>query len=142
MRILVSSVCKFWLSRKAVERARELVAAWAFPDHMPLVGEPEHFAADEDDPEQWEDTYALPDVVPRHDPVLLQIFDELGGSAMAGGRDGDEILCLTIPDDVTYYVDSYCAEWISEQHRRWSLDGPPGEPAGHPSFSLESKFVP
>lgn len=141
MRVLVSSICNFWMTRRAVERARELDAAWAFPDYMPLVGEAEHFAtgSEEDGEGHWEDTYSLPDAVPRHDPILLQVFDELGSEGMAGG-DGDEVFCLEIPDDVVYYVDSYCSEWISEQHRRWSVGGPSGEPAGHHAFSLESRF--
>lgn len=146
VRVLVSSRCNFWLSRKAVERARELDAAWAFPDHIPLVGEPEHFASDEDDLEQWEDTYALPPEVPRHDPALLQVFDELGSDGMVGGDRGSraEIHCLTIPDDVTYYVDSYCSEWIAEQHRCWQIgkdsDGL-GTDAGHLTFTIDSHFA-
>jgi hypothetical protein len=142
MRVLVSSICNFWMTRKAVERARELDAAWAFPDSMPLVGEPEHFASgdEEDKNERWEDTYSLPSQVPRHDPVLLQVFDELGSEGMAGG-DGDEIHCLEIPDDVAYYVGSYCSEWIAEQHREWTLHGDGEAPAGFPTFSLESRFV-
>lgn len=136
MRVLISSVCNFWLTREAVERARELDAAWAFPDHTPLVGEPEHFSSDEDDLKGWENQYALPSTVPRHDPALLQLHDELG-SDMSPDH---EVHCLTIPDDVTYYVASYCAEWIAEQHREWSAGQPPGNSAGTHAFSIDSKF--
>jgi len=139
MRVLISSVCNFWLTREAVERARELDAAWASPDHTALVGEPQHFSygSDEGDGE-WENRYGLSPSIPRHDPVLLQLYDELGN----GMSPDHEVECLTIPDDVTYFVGSYCAEWISEQHREWGAGQEPGSPAGSPAFSVDSKFVP
>lgn len=142
MRVLVSSVCNFWISRAAVERARELDAPWAFPDHMPLVGEPEHRSA-RIERDRWEDRYALPSTVPRHDPVLLQVFDELGNEKMVGqsSMGDDEIFCLEIPDDVTYYVGSYCAEWISEQHREWHAGNDGMTRGDWPAFSRESRFV-
>ena len=142
MRVLVSSICNFWISRKAVERARELDAAWAFPDHTPLVGEPEHFAAEDDDEERWEDVYSLPDTVPRHDPVLLQLYDELGQEMVGGDKVDGEVRCLEIPDDVTYYVGSYIGEWIAEQHREWFPDSPSsGVRGGRPAFNIDSRFT-
>ena len=145
MRVLISTCSSFWLSRKAVERARELDALWAFPDHTPLANEPEHHSYGEDEDEE-DETYTLPCEVPRHDPQLLQVFDEIGGTEMCGW-DGDEIVCLEIPDDVIYYVNSYCGEWVAEQHRVWGQDddvGVEGRPAGTPyyTFTKDSVFQP
>ena len=146
MRVLVSTCSSFWISRKAVERARELDAKWAFPDHLPLMDEPQHhsFGEEGDRVEGEDDQNPLPDEVPRHDPQLLQVFDELGGEAMSGW-DGDEIACLEIPDDVTYYVASYIGEWIAAQHRQWSLDTDMGgDSAGmmYYTFTKDSVFRP
>lgn len=140
MRVLVSSVCNFWLTRQAVERARELDAPWAFPDHTPLVGEPQHHTygdEDVDEEERWEDQYALPATVPRHDAILLQLYDELG-SEMSPDH---EVHCLSLPDDMTYYVASYCTEWVAEQHREWGAGQPPGQNAGTHAFTIDSRFV-
>jgi hypothetical protein len=151
MRVLFSTTSTLYLTRRAVERARELDAQWAFPDHMPLVGEKEHHTWGPDwrdcvhDPknvdehwygdeeaflqgiESW--AYHLPEEVPRHDPVLLQVYDELGGIEMEGTvveyaddcpeDEKERVQCVEIPDHVTYYVGSYCGEWIAEQHRVW-----------------------
>lgn len=139
MRVLISSVSSFWLSREAVLRARELDAKWAFPDYIGLLGEPECVLDEGDRPEG----YSLPTGLPRHDSVLLRVFDELGGQRMSGWEEDATIDCVETPDDVSYYVDSYCAEWISEQHRQWGIhDGGEGRPAGHPVFNLHSKFDP
>lgn len=176
MRVLFSTVCSMYLSREAVERARELDASWAFPDHMPLLGEKEHdtwgpdwrlyvhsestagsdWHGDEEMFLEYHDThYHLPEEVPRHDPVLLRVFDELGGVAMEGSvreyadscpeDEKDRICCVEIPDDVTYYVGSYVGEWIAEQHRVWDEEtGVEGHPAGTPyhAFTKDSVFRP
>lgn len=138
MRVLISSCSSFWLSRAAVLRARELDASWAFPDHMAIKGEPECWC--EGDPEEL---YSLPSEVPRHDPVLLQVYDELGPDAMAG-YPNEQICEVHVPDDVTYYVASYIGEWIAEEHRQWSRHGSyEGESAGAPyTFTKDSKFSP
>jgi len=176
MRVLFSTISSMYLSRAAVERARELDAQWAFPDHMPLLGEKEHHTwgpdwqihvhAEANENGHWHgdeelfleenDTYYnLPNEVPRHDPILLQVFDEIGGVAMEGsvveyapGTPDDEmdrILCVEIPDDVTYYVGSYVGEWIAEQHRVWDEDTEvEGRPAGTPghAFTKGDRFRP
>ena len=171
MRVLISSSSSFWLSREAVLRARELDAAWAFPDVIALVGEKEHHSfgpdwrelvhgaskkfhwhGDEEEFLRWEDChYSLPCEVPRHDPILLQVFDEMGGEAMEGStkeesedlppEHRDRIECIEVPDDVTYHIGSYCAEWVAEQHRVWESDADPeGRPAGTFCFDKDSKY--
>jgi hypothetical protein len=132
MHVLISSTCSFWISREAVLRARELDASWAFPDHIKLKGEPGSFLNERDRDEH----YSLDHRVPRHDPVLLQVFDELG-SKMSGWL-GEEIHCVEVPDDVSYFVGSYIAEWIAEAHRTWSEDGE--HRGGYPVFTKDSKF--
>lgn len=143
MRVLVSSVSSFWLSREAVLRARELDAPWAVPDHVPVLGETGCWL---DGSLETREMYPLPSDVPRHDPVLLQVFDELGGERMAG-YSNSTVECLDVPDDVTYFINSYVSEWVAEEHRTWSpCDTPGGRPAsagvGGASFTRDSVFVP
>ena len=136
MRVLISSSCSFWISREAVLRARELDASWAFPDHIRLKGEEGSWLNDRD---HHEEHYSLDHLVPRHDPLLLQVFDELGSKM--NGDAGYEIKCVDIPDDVEYFVGSYLGEWIAEAHRTWTDDtGSSGEPGGGPVFTKDSKF--
>ena len=140
MRVLISSCSSFWLSREAVLRARELDAVWAFTDQIAIKGEPDCWLTDERD---HDELYSLPDQLPRHDPILLQVFDELGGDAMAGW-DGEKIECVTVPDDLTYYIGSYIGEWVAEQHRVWYEDiGIEGKSAGEWGvFTKDSIFSP
>jgi len=144
MRVLISSCSSFWLSRKAVVRARELGAKWAAPKHLALTEEPEHFAYGKEKERDWEDYYTLPDELPRHDPILLQVYDELGGEEMFGGHweDRDRVNCVEVPDDVTYYIGSYTGEWVAEQHRVWEGRGDDGRFAGTFAFTKDSTFVP
>jgi len=134
MRVLISSSCSFWISREAVLRARELDASWAFPDHITIKGEEGCWL--NDDKYEREEHYSLDHLVPRHDPILLQVFEELG-SRMCG-EDGDEIHAIEIPDDVEYFVGSYLGEWIAEAHRMWTDDGESS--GGGPVFTRDSKF--
>jgi len=143
MRVLISSSTSFYLSKNAILRARELDALWAFPDHSPLVGEPQHYTSESPDPpDRWDHSYFLPDSVPRHDPILLQVFDEMGDE-MAPEEWGT-IQCVEVPDDVTYYIGSYLGEWVAEQHRVWHRDsGIEGCSAGEFSvFTKDSTFSP
>jgi len=96
---------------------------------MPLVDEPEHYAYG----------YSLSSDVPRHDPVLLQVFDELGSERMTG-PDLDGIDVVSVPDDVAYFIGSYVAEWVAEAHRTWSEQGE--HSGGYPIFTKDSKFSP
>lgn len=135
MRVLISTSCSFSISRETVLRARELDASWASPDYMPIRGEEGCWLDDTDHNEY----YFIDRLVPRHDPILLQVFDELGEKMV--GDDYCQICCIDIPDDVAYFVNSYVGEWISEAHRIWSGDtGFGGEPGGSPVFTKNSKF--
>lgn len=127
-----------WISRKAVLRARELDASWAFPDHIAIKGEPDCWCDGDRD-----EYYSLPSGLPRHDPILLQVYDDLGAEEM-GGFPGERVCDIEIPNDITYYVASYIGEWIAEEHRQWFPDCPPGGElaGGRSSFTKDSKFSP
>lgn len=128
MRVIISSTTGLWLSRKAVLRARELKASWADAEHTPIVGEKGHFATDNErsEKEYYWDRHSFPSHLPRHDPILLQLFDELGQEMVPAedSVEGDRVLCLDIPDDVEYSVGSYVGEWIAEKHRVWDEETP------------------
>jgi hypothetical protein len=56
--------------------------------------------------------------VSRHDPVLVQVVEELGYKA--NGRCA-ELDIIEIPYGLSYVVEEYDGkEWISETHRTWS----------------------
>jgi hypothetical protein len=135
MRVVFSTSCSLWLTREAVLLARELGAAWASLEFIPVLGE-EGCWLDELNPRE-EEGYSLPSRLPRHDPVLVALFDRLG-SAMAP----DRAVCLEIPDDVIYSVKSYNSEWIDEVHRIWSVNSPEGASSDSVDFcfSKDSTF--
>ena len=59
-----------------------------------------------------------PREIERHDPVLVQVVEEMGDAA-----DGDhaELAVVEIPDDVEYIIEEYDGlEHIAEAHRTWS----------------------
>lgn len=56
--------------------------------------------------------------VPRDDPVLIQVIEELGEEA--DGRHAS-LKIVEIPDDVEWQIEEYDgSEWIAEVHRTWS----------------------
>jgi hypothetical protein len=136
MRVLISSCSSFWISPEAVLLARSLGAEWA---KTIALWEEEGFLGDTQKPDdieitdqEWrkhEEYYSLPDAVPRHDPHLLAVFQELGGERMAGFRDQDRIEVVEVPDDIEYSIHSYCGEWVEERHRCW--DAQQGEHPDH-----------
>lgn len=65
------------------------------------------------------DDYFDEDSVPRDDPLLLQVVDEIGLANASGAF--ANLAIVEIPDDVTeYMIEEYDGqEWVSEKHRRW-----------------------
>jgi hypothetical protein len=56
--------------------------------------------------------------IPRDDPALVQVVEELGEEA--NGRFA-ELKVIEIPDDVEWQVEEYDgAEWVAEKHRTWA----------------------
>lgn len=55
--------------------------------------------------------------IERHDPVLVQVVEEMGDKA---NGDHAELKVVEIPDDVNYIIEEYDGlEHIAEQHRTW-----------------------
>ena len=55
--------------------------------------------------------------IERHDPILVEVVQELGDKA--NGRCA-ELDVIEIPDGVDYEVEEYDGkEWIAEVHRTW-----------------------
>lgn len=58
------------------------------------------------------------DAIPRDDPTLIQIIEELGSDRVSGPFAHIEI--VEIPDDVNWFVEEYDgSEWVAERHRKW-----------------------
>ena len=131
MRVLISSTSSFWISKEAIELARRFEAPWAFDiklweedGYLGHREKPENSPMTDEEWRKFDEQYSLPDEVPRHDPHLLQVFDEIGGQRMSGWSDDDDhISAVEVPDDIEYSIHSYCGEWVEEKHRTWSEEG-------------------
>jgi hypothetical protein len=65
-----------------------------------------------------DDAFFDKNIIPRNDPILIQVVEELGDKA---NRFGSKLKVVEIPDDVEWQIEEYDgAEWISEKHRVWS----------------------
>jgi hypothetical protein len=55
--------------------------------------------------------------IPRHDPALVEVVEELG--PVANGLFA-QLAIVEIPDGIEYIIDDYDGmETVAEQHRRW-----------------------
>lgn len=133
MKLVIAKTTELGLTRRAIKRAREMGAPWAFSDTMPLREE----LGEQEDGSLYPNYYVLHHAVPRHDPYLLRLFEELGQGM---SDDGVEICCLEVPDDVVYYIDSYIGEWVVEKHREWHALDPDGVLETRTLFSKNSVF--
>ena len=60
----------------------------------------------------------------RHDPLLIQMIEELGKDALSINDRGNDyrLTIVEIPDDVEYQIESdEGVEHIAEKHRKWGL---------------------
>ena len=56
--------------------------------------------------------------IPRNDPILVSIVEELGEDSWGCFA---ELKVIEIPDDVKFQIEEYDGnEWVAEQHRTWS----------------------
>lgn len=56
--------------------------------------------------------------IPRNDPHLLQVVEEMGEEA--DGR-AASLKIIDIPDDIEWEIEEHNGrEWVVEKHRRWS----------------------
>lgn len=63
------------------------------------------------------DNLAVHDI-PRDDPALIQVVEQLGGDA---ANRFSELKIVEIPDDVKWTIAEYDGlEWVAEAHRTWS----------------------
>jgi hypothetical protein len=57
--------------------------------------------------------------VPRDDPYLVRVVEEMGGEA-AGGL-AAMLKVVEIPESVAWHIEEYDGlEWVAENHRTWS----------------------
>jgi hypothetical protein len=101
----------FSLSGEAIElylKKKDLKFTKEKGEYFSLIGYDYHVEGDE----LWYDH-----TLARHDPILVQVVEELGDKA--NGRCA-ELDVIEIPDDVDYEVEEYDGkEWIAERHRTW-----------------------
>ena len=56
--------------------------------------------------------------IPRDDPILIQLFEEMGDAANGFAAD---MKIVEIPDGVDWEIEEYDGnEWVAEKHRTWS----------------------
>jgi hypothetical protein len=73
-------------------------------------------------PGEWNSTWGFYDNfscgdIPRDDPILVQIVEEMGSNA---NGDYAELKVVEIPDDADWYIEEYDgSEWVAERHRTW-----------------------
>lgn len=102
----------FSLSRAAFHRLRHLgqPEALAEPDYGELY-------SDGSGPRTafpWE---SFCSDVPRDDPLLLQVFDEMGQGAAGHVC---HLAVVSVPDGVAWHIEEYDGyEWVAEDHRVW-----------------------
>ena len=55
--------------------------------------------------------------IPRDDPILLKIVEEMGEDSYGKWS---ELKIIEIPDDIEWEIEEYDGkEWVSEKHRTW-----------------------
>lgn len=124
----------FGLSLLAIQRYCELIGKEAhfyrqegWNDLAKKVGVNERFSLVHCVHHDYGDTVdinAIPDnayfdenVIPRNDPILVQVVEELGDKANSSCS---ELKIIEIPDDVEWQIEEYDGmEWIAEKHRTW-----------------------
>jgi hypothetical protein len=63
------------------------------------------------------DPYHFAGDIPRDDPDLIRIVEEMGEEA---NGECAKLKIVEIPDDVNWYVEEYDGcEWVAERHRTW-----------------------
>ena len=64
-----------------------------------------------------EDTYFSDYDIPRNDPALAQVVEELDGDANGSSS---SLKVVEVPDDVKWQIEEYDGvEWVAEVHRTW-----------------------
>ena len=123
----------FGLSEKAVMRYAELKGLTVYPERKPLYATywlvPKGEREDQTNFHTWpleerrasnarlaKQTLAAREI-PRDDPTLVQVVEELGNGA--SGRFAD-LAIVEIPDGVAWQIEEYDGyEHVAERHRTW-----------------------
>ena len=123
----------FSLSHKAVMRYAELKGITLYPyidditkqvygdratldniENLPFV----HYSTAEAKNERTlNDSYFSTSDIPRDDPALIQVVQELGDAANV---DVSTLSIVEIPDGTEWEIEEYDGmEWVAEKHRTW-----------------------
>ena len=55
--------------------------------------------------------------IPRDDPALIQVVQEMGDAV---NNNTSDLKIVDIPDDVEWQIEEYDGnEWVAEKHRTW-----------------------
>jgi len=116
IRRVVINACHggFGLSHEAILRYHELQAQtiqWRSTEYSNIF----LYYTDPEDPDGslWNDHD-----IPRDDPYLVRVVQELGGEAAGGAHSVLKI--VEIPESVSWIIQEYDGlEWIAERHRTW-----------------------
>lgn len=121
----------FGLSHKGTMRYAEIKGITLYPwlDHITeevygeraIIGNDEvlhHYSASPAIDGQYEEGSYFSDMdLPRDDPALIQLVEEMGEAA--NGRHA-ELKIVDIPRGIEYTIEEYDGiEWIAEKHRTW-----------------------
>jgi hypothetical protein len=117
IRHVVINTCHggFSLSHEAIKRYHELQGQTIYY-HTTEYADIFLYHLDPTDPEasSWTDRD-----VPRDDPYLVRVVEEMGGEA-AGGPCA-VLKIVEIPQSVSWHIRDYDGlEWVAENHRTWS----------------------
>ena len=100
----------FGLSQKAMQRYAELKG-------FTLISEDGDFYSLHYRDSVSDDNLICDRDIPRNDPDLITVVEELGDEA--NDRHAD-LKVVEIPEDVSWEIDDYDgSEWVAEKHSRW-----------------------
>lgn len=128
----------FGLSHKAMMRYFEIKGMTPYPEKAPLgyhiywttppderiptVESADFYKMPIEQRKAYNDQYSKETVydrdIPRDDPALIQVVEELGSKKASG--DHADLKIVEIPDDVDWEIEEYDGnEHIAEKHRTW-----------------------
>ena len=129
----LSKAAVLWLAEHGSELAKNKIAdmdalVTTFGRERPEMGDEHYFEiltacawANGDDGKGIFDRFSwhpYEDDLPRHDQLLVQCVEELGGRVNAPCA---ALKVVEIPDGIEYQIEEYDGnEWVAEKHQTWS----------------------